>query len=64
MKKGDTKGQRLKINIDDFGTGLSNMDLVNMYEPDIVKLDRDLISVLAVPVTLLAGLLISTKRKK
>lgn len=44
MKKGDTKGQRLKIAIDDFGTGLSNMDLVNMYEPDIVKLDRDLIS--------------------
>ena len=44
MKKGDTKGQRLKIAIDDFGTGLSNMDLVNIYEPDIVKLDRELIS--------------------
>jgi EAL domain-containing protein (putative c-di-GMP-specific phosphodiesterase class I) len=44
MKKGDTKGQRLKIAIDDFGTGLSNMDLVNMYSPDIVKLDRCLIS--------------------
>ncbi len=44
MKKGDTSGQRLKIAIDDFGTGLSNMDLVNMYEPDIVKLDRQLIS--------------------
>ncbi len=43
MKKGDTKGQRLKIAIDDFGTGLSNMDLVNMYEPEIVKLDRLLI---------------------
>lgn len=43
MKKGDTKGQRLKIAIDDFGTGLSNMDLVNIYEPDIVKLDRLLI---------------------
>lgn len=44
MKKGDTKGLRLKIAIDDFGTGLSNMDLVNMYSPDIVKLDRCLIS--------------------
>ena len=44
MKKGDTKEQRLKIAIDDFGTGLSNMDLVNMYSPDIVKLDRCLIS--------------------
>lgn len=44
MKKGDTKGQRLKIAIDDFGIGLSNMDLVNMYSPDIVKLDRCLIS--------------------
>ncbi len=44
MKKGDTSGQQLKIAIDDFGTGLSNMDLVNMYEPDIVKLDRQLIS--------------------
>lgn len=44
MKKGDTKGQRLKIAIDDFGTGLSDMSLVNMYEPDIVKLDRGLIS--------------------
>ncbi len=44
MKKGDTKGQRLKIAIDDFGTGLSDMDLVNMYSPDIVKLDRCLIS--------------------
>ncbi len=44
MKKGDTKEQRLKIAIDDFGTGLSNMDLVNMYEPDIIKLDRCLIS--------------------
>ena len=44
MKKGDTKRQRLKIAIDDFGTGLSNMDLVNMYSPDIVKLDRCLIS--------------------
>ena len=34
----------LMISIDDFGTGLSNMDLVDMYEPHIVKLDRALIS--------------------
>ncbi|MCR5520516.1 MAG: EAL domain-containing protein [Lachnospiraceae bacterium] len=44
MKKGATKEQRLKIAIDDFGTGLSNMDLVDMYSPDIIKLDRCLIS--------------------
>lgn len=44
MKKGDTAAQRLKIAIDDFGTGHSNMELVNMYSPDIVKLDRHLIS--------------------
>ncbi len=44
MKKGDTKEQRLKIAIDDFGVGLSDMNLVDMYSPDIVKLDRELIS--------------------
>lgn len=44
MKMGATQRQRLKIAIDDFGTGLSNMELVNMFSPDIVKLDRYLIS--------------------
>ena len=29
---------------DDFGTGLNNMELIEFISPDIVKLDRDLIS--------------------
>jgi len=44
MKKGDTKGQSLLIAIDDFGTGINDMDMVKRYEPQIVKLDRVLIS--------------------
>ena len=39
-----TKAQNLKVAIDDFGDGLSNMDLVKLMSPDIVKLDRSLIS--------------------
>lgn len=44
MKKGDTKGQNLLIAIDDFGTGMNDMSMVDRYEPQIVKLDRTLIS--------------------
>ena len=44
MKKGHQSALHLKIAIDDFGVGKSNMTLVNMYSPDIVKLDRHLIS--------------------
>lgn len=43
-KKIACERQNLMIAIDDFGNGLSNMDLVDMYSPQIVKLDRTLIS--------------------
>ena len=43
-KKTACAESNLMISIDDFGIGLSNMDLVDMYEPQIVKLDRTLIS--------------------
>ena len=36
--------QDLQIAVDDFGIGLSNMDMVDLCDPDIVKIDRDLIS--------------------
>ena len=39
-----TSRQDLWISIDDFGTGINNMDVVNMYDTKIVKLDRALIS--------------------
>lgn len=32
------------ISIDDYGVGISNMDMINITNPDIVKLDRSLIS--------------------
>ncbi|MBP5555088.1 MAG: EAL domain-containing protein [Lachnospiraceae bacterium] len=35
--------RNLQIAIDDFGCGLSNMDLVEMYSPQIVKIDRSLL---------------------
>ena len=38
-----TSAQDLWISIDDFGTGINNMDVVNMYDTKIVKLDRHLI---------------------
>ena len=44
LKRKATKAQRLKIAVDDFGDGLSDMDLVNLMSPDIVKLDMSLIS--------------------
>ena len=34
----------LKIAIDDFGAGINNMDIVDLYSPHIVKLDRALIT--------------------
>jgi EAL domain-containing protein (putative c-di-GMP-specific phosphodiesterase class I) len=39
-----TSRQGLWISIDDFGTGINNMDVVKMYDTKIVKLDRHLIS--------------------
>ena len=36
--------QDLMIAIDDYGTGINDMSVVNMYETKIVKLDRHLIS--------------------
>lgn len=39
-----TSRQELWIAIDDFGVGLSNMEVVEMYNPKIIKLDRVLIS--------------------
>ncbi len=44
MKKMATIEQNLWISIDDFGSGINNMDIVNKYMPNIVKLDRSLIS--------------------
>lgn len=44
LKRKATKAQRLKIAVDDFGDGLSDMNLVNLLSPDIVKLDMSLIS--------------------
>ncbi|MCR4791817.1 MAG: EAL domain-containing protein [Lachnospiraceae bacterium] len=36
--------QDLQLAIDDYGSGLSNMDFVDLCEPDIVKIDRTLLS--------------------
>ena len=44
MKLADTSEQRLQTAIDDFGAGLNDMDTVEQYSPQIVKLDRTLIS--------------------
>ncbi len=44
FKKDAFKSQNIHISIDDFGTGLNNMDIVDRYEPEFVKLDRELIS--------------------
>ena len=33
----------LKIAIDDFGSGINTMEVVDLYAPNIVKLDRELI---------------------
>lgn len=44
IKREACKKQNLQIAIDDFGSGISNMDLVDLCDPDIVKLDREFIS--------------------
>ncbi|MBP1586154.1 MAG: EAL domain-containing protein [Lachnospiraceae bacterium] len=44
IKREACKRQNLQIAIDDFGSGISNMDLVDLCDPDIVKLDREFIS--------------------
>jgi EAL domain-containing protein (putative c-di-GMP-specific phosphodiesterase class I) len=44
MKLADTSGQNLLIAIDDFGAGVNDMNVVEKYSPQIVKLDRSLIS--------------------
>lgn len=43
-KKAVCNRHNLDISIDDFGTGLNNMEVVDKYEPVYVKLDRTLIS--------------------
>ena len=44
LKKAASLQDGIKIAIDDFGSGINNMDIVDMYQPQIVKLDRLLIS--------------------
>ena len=44
LKRELCEKENLQIAIDDYGTGISNMDLVDMFNPDIVKLDRECIS--------------------
>ena len=44
MKKSATGAQRLRIAIDDFGVGLNDMEMVDRYQPEIVKIARELIS--------------------
>ena len=43
-KREATTRQNLLIAIDDYGTGINNMDVVEMYDTKIVKLDRHMIS--------------------
>lgn len=43
-KRVATSRQDLWIAIDDYGTGINNMDVVEMYDTKIVKVDRKLIS--------------------
>ena len=44
LKKAAAIQENLQIAIDDFGSGINNMDIVDMYQPHIVKLDRQLIT--------------------
>lgn len=44
LKKAAVVKEGVQIAIDDFGSGINNMDIVDMYQPHIVKLDRQLIS--------------------
>lgn len=43
-KKMAAASHSLMISIDDFGSGINNMEMVDLYDPHIVKIDRDLIS--------------------
>lgn len=43
-KRKDIKRDNLKISIDDYGAGLNSRETVSFYNPDIIKLDRQLIS--------------------
>ena len=38
------RSQDLWISVDDYGTGLNDLNIVEMYDPHMVKLDRELIS--------------------
>ena len=38
------RSQNLWISVDDFGAGLNDLNVVEMYDPHMVKLDRELIS--------------------
>ena len=38
------RSQDLWIAVDDFGVGLNDFDVVDMYDPHMVKIDRDLLS--------------------
>ncbi len=38
------RSQDLWISVDDFGAGLNDYEVVEMYDPHMVKLDRDLLS--------------------
>ncbi|MBQ6025617.1 MAG: EAL domain-containing protein [Lachnospiraceae bacterium] len=42
-KKMASARHNLKISIDDFGSGINDMSIVDLYAPHIVKLDRELI---------------------
>jgi len=49
LRHSNTKNESVRamdnmISLDDFGAGINNMEAVNLLNPDIVKLDRSLIS--------------------
>lgn len=44
IKNESVRAMDNKISLDDFGTGLNDMGIVKLLKPDIVKLDRSLIS--------------------
>ena len=44
LKLQATKVQDLQLALDDFGTGINGMTMVDLYAPQIIKLDRALIS--------------------
>ncbi|MCR4740906.1 MAG: EAL domain-containing protein, partial [Lachnospiraceae bacterium] len=44
MKKASIKAMDNLLSADDFGSGINDMERIDIMEPDIVKLDRELIS--------------------